>query len=335
MAFKRSTFLLKLYQYSTLLPFDYDLINQSFRYNKFFFYYSSFLSTYIVLSSTYSVYKWVDYSLNISKLFNLTDLLFITILWISNIIVGYFIMRDKMFHVHRIIELANNIWRIHRYGDLDNEKFLPALYSQTMIYVICFPSLLFIVNGIFFATIYKNQFNVIYYCISITFCMTWVRLSFFPIFLLFTYFKNSLNYYNNIISLLNTSTEKRMYIIQEIEKYSVFYSEIVKLVRLISKYFGFHIIFYLLGLNIGMTWMWYRTIDTMFLGLIQYQNSGINYQMYVMYSFLICNIMVIGRTNMTLFKSIGLILIEANRANDIVNDLYVEMQKSNDRQMVC
>lgn len=335
MALNRLLIVLKLLQYSMLLPFKYDLKNNKFRYSNFFFYYSSFISVFIIISSCFCGYKFFEYNLIIKRLFNTIDSIFLAMLWIGNMFAGIFITRDKFLRLHQILNIVNNIWKLHRYVQINDEQFQRFLFSETLINIVVYPILIYFVNGLFFGSFYAADAYILAYCILVTTYTTWVRMSLFPVLLIFKYFENVLNHFNGIINTFLLQENNTKNIADIISKYSLIYSEIVKIIKFLSNFQGFQVISYLIALYVGTIWMWYRIIDKAFIGITHYESTTTVYQNHIVYLFLICNVMIIGRTNGKLFRSIGFLLDEMNRAKMSVNNLCFNKLNCSDRHTVC
>lgn len=131
-------FFIKLFQYSTILPFDYDPVNRRCqKSNKLEIFSKIIIATFFVIF-TGSVCIWFKYS----KYFNSVgsiDILFMKISWIAFILYSVVILHEKFFKIPQLRRYANEIFQLHENLNLKNQKSLIngilKLLTATMIVV--------------------------------------------------------------------------------------------------------------------------------------------------------------------------------------------------------
>lgn len=331
--FRKNKLTLKIWQYSTLLPFQYNEEKNYFCYSKFHHYYSILISGFMLLFGIFSIIKWISRSKYDTKFVNQIDIICIFALWTLYLIICFLILRDKFFHIHDMIKYANEILKFNNFIKNRNLKFGKYLLHHTFLHVLIFPITIFIVNFTFFS-FYLYELEMVIYCVMISTTTSYVRIAFFPLIMIFNYFELILNDFirQKPVLIFTKNCIKRY---EFINKYSVVYSKMIEILKFIEQFYGINFILYLFGLHFAIVWMWYRSIDLLFFQITQYSFYNNVCYIPILYSYYACNAFIIFRSSSLLFKSIGAIQIKVHTMKMIVNDMIVESLLKGTRLEVC
>lgn len=302
MTFKQLQYILILSQYSSISPFKYNINTHIFERSRFFQIYSIILASSITLCAIISTYTWLSFSLSLTNIYNIVDLLCLALSWTMNIFVGCLVLNDKFFHLDEFCELANSLLKIEKIAKAQNSKFLKNVIIHATFEIIIFPTLMMALNATFFYVSLKKIKPTII-CLMISLCTLWTHMSIFPLQILFKYLELVLKKINDSLRNFKKQSEK---VTNTIDQYSGVYIKIQQILNFISYRYGPHTVIFFLSVNFITVWQIYRGIDMIFLKIVPIKGQTL----YITYVFYACNALMSIKNALLLVRSITSLLHE-------------------------